>query len=110
MTSAAMVCYIRAYIPDTRVNSVITSWAVSLTVTFVFVRNVIVGGHGDTSTKLYLVRLMTFVPGTTLHSVPYTSSILCECGELLGRIHKALQVSPSSCLNATKNSNAQSRC
>lgn len=44
------------------------------------------------NTSNYIVRLLTFVPGTLLRDVPYTKELLFELGELAGKFDNVLKV------------------
>jgi Ser/Thr protein kinase RdoA (MazF antagonist) len=47
----------------------------------------------DSKTRAtYAVRLLKFIPGKLLYDIPYTPSILRECGALLAKVVNALQV------------------
>ena len=41
---------------------------------------------------VYLVRLLTFVPGETVGTVPYTSKLIYQLGQTLASVNNALQV------------------
>jgi Ser/Thr protein kinase RdoA (MazF antagonist) len=44
------------------------------------------------STSTYAVRLLKYIPGIPLYDIPYTPSILRECGAFLAKLTNALQV------------------
>ncbi len=44
------------------------------------------------STSTYAVRLLKYIPGKLLNDVPYTPSILRECGAFLAKLTNALEV------------------
>ena len=44
----------------------------------------------------YLVRLLTFVPGERIDTVPYTKQLIYQLGQTLASISNALQVSFTS--------------
>jgi len=45
---------------------------------------------------VYLVRLLTYIPGERVETVPYTSHLLYQLGQTLASVHNALQVISAS--------------
>jgi len=41
---------------------------------------------------VYLVRLLTYLPGETVETMPYTSHLIYQLGQTLARFNDALQV------------------
>jgi len=47
------------------------------------------------------VRLLTYLPGETVETMPYTSHLIYQLGQTLARFNDALQVISVNCLCTT---------
>lgn len=45
---------------------------------------------------VYMVRLLTYVPGDRVETVPYTSQLLYQLGQTIASFNNALQVTSTS--------------